>query len=144
MGQTPHAETNLLAETLRAGAVLTVSGPVILKTSRISAAELNIGICRGSRLRRSLPHDDKCMVAAALVGRTPAAGGPGRSPAARLATDHALRGRGDQHARTFLEHLRTIDEPLYATFVLMLVLGLRRGEVLGLTWDSINLDGQEL
>ncbi|MEU8321164.1 hypothetical protein AB0C33_22670 [Nonomuraea sp. NPDC048881] len=48
MGQTPHAETNLLAEALRAGAVLAVSGPVILKTSRISAAELNIGICRGA------------------------------------------------------------------------------------------------
>lgn len=44
----PHAETHLLAEALRAGAVLAASGPVILKTSRISAAELNVGICRGT------------------------------------------------------------------------------------------------
>jgi integrase len=43
-----------------------------------------------------------------------------------------------------LEHLRATDEPLYAAFVLMLVLGLRRGEVLGLTWGSIDLTGQEL
>ncbi|GAA4511631.1 site-specific integrase [Nonomuraea ferruginea] len=47
-------------------------------------------------------------------------------------------------ARKYLEHLRATDEPLYAAFVLMLVLGLRRGEVLGLTWGSIDLTSQEL
>ena len=31
-------------------------------------------------------------------------------------------------------------EALYAAFVLVLVLGLRRGEVLGLAWHQIDLD----
>ncbi|TDC11235.1 site-specific integrase [Streptomyces sp. 8K308] len=35
-------------------------------------------------------------------------------------------------------------DPLYAAWVLALVLGLRRGEVLGLTWDSVNFDTGEL
>lgn len=47
-------------------------------------------------------------------------------------------------ARAFLEHLRGKEEPLYAAFVLMLVLGLRRGEVLGLTWGNIDLHAREL
>ncbi len=51
---------------------------------------------------------------------------------------------GVDEARTFLEHLRSADEPQYAAFVLLLVLGLRRGEVLGLTWSNIDLAGQEL
>ncbi|GIH91259.1 tyrosine recombinase XerC [Planobispora siamensis] len=47
-------------------------------------------------------------------------------------------------ARRFLEHLRAVDDPLYAAYVLILVLGLRRGEVLGLVWDCVDLDGEEL
>jgi hypothetical protein len=35
-------------------------------------------------------------------------------------------------ARRFLEHLREAEDPLYAAYVLIVVLGLRRGEVLGL------------
>ena len=36
------------------------------------------------------------------------------------------------------------QETLYAAYVLILVLGLRKGEVLGLTWDLIDLDATEL
>jgi hypothetical protein len=39
---------------------------------------------------------------------------------------------------------RTERDPLYAAYVLMLTLGLRRGEVLGLPWVNINLDINKL
>ncbi|MBB4917438.1 integrase [Streptosporangium saharense] len=51
---------------------------------------------------------------------------------------------GVDEARRFLEHLRAIDDPLYAAYVLILVLGLRRGEVLGLAWDCVDLGGEQL
>ncbi|MFC6087488.1 tyrosine-type recombinase/integrase [Sphaerisporangium aureirubrum] len=47
-------------------------------------------------------------------------------------------------ARRLLEHLRGDDDPLYAAYVLILVLGLRRGEVLGLAWDCVDLGGEQL
>jgi integrase len=47
-------------------------------------------------------------------------------------------------ARWFLESAWHAGEALYAAFVLVLVLGLRRGEVLGLAWDQIDLDAAEL
>jgi integrase len=39
---------------------------------------------------------------------------------------------------------RDNQETLYAAFVLILVLGLRKGEVLGLTWELVDLDAAEL
>lgn len=47
-------------------------------------------------------------------------------------------------ARRFLESAKNDRDPLYAAYVLILVLGLRKGEVLGLRWDSVNLDTAEL
>lgn len=49
-----------------------------------------------------------------------------------------------EEARQFLESARSEGDPLYAVYVLILVLGLRKGEVLGLTWDDVDLDGGEL
>jgi integrase len=44
----------------------------------------------------------------------------------------------------FLESARHDRYPLYAAYVLILVLGLRKGEALGLTWDRVDLDKGEL
>ncbi len=46
-------------------------------------------------------------------------------------------------ARQFLESARADDDPLYAGYVLMLVLGLRRGELLGLAWEDVDLEDEE-
>lgn len=47
-------------------------------------------------------------------------------------------------ARQFLESARIDGDGLYAAYVLLLVLGLRKGEMLGLTWELVNLDNAEL
>jgi integrase len=49
-----------------------------------------------------------------------------------------------EEARQFLESARREDDPLYAAYVLILVLGLRKGEVIGLTWAAVNLETAEL
>lgn len=49
-----------------------------------------------------------------------------------------------EEAQQFLASAREADDLLYAAFVLILVLGLRRGEVLGLTWELVDLDQAEL
>jgi integrase len=46
--------------------------------------------------------------------------------------------------RQFLESARADHDPLYAAYVLILVHGLRRGEVLGLRWEDVDLDGGDL
>ena len=47
-------------------------------------------------------------------------------------------------ARRFLEYARRSGETLYAAFVLVLVMGLRKGEVLGLAWDLVDFDAADL
>jgi integrase len=46
-----------------------------------------------------------------------------------------------EEARKFLESARADGDPLYAAYVLVLVLGLRKGEMLGLTDDAIDWAG---
>jgi integrase len=43
-----------------------------------------------------------------------------------------------EEARRFLESARSDSDPLYAAYVLVLVLGLRKGEVLGLAWEAVS------
>ncbi len=66
------------------------------------------------------------------------------SVAAAQSADAATRFWSVDDARRFLESARQATEALYAAFVLILVLGLRKGEVLGLTWELVNLDTGEL
>jgi len=47
-------------------------------------------------------------------------------------------------ARLFLENARAAQDPLYAAYILVLVLGLRRSEVLGLTWPDVRSVAAEL
>lgn len=47
-------------------------------------------------------------------------------------------------ARRFLETARSDHDPLYAAYVLVLVLGLGKGEVLGLTWPAVDLEAGTL
>jgi integrase len=57
---------------------------------------------------------------------------------------HKRKSWTSEEARAFLESARADNDPLYAAYVLVLVLGLRKGEVLGLGWEEINIDKGEL
>jgi integrase len=60
------------------------------------------------------------------------------------ARTHKRKAWSSDEARRFLESARVQNDPFYAAYVLVLVLGLRKGELLGLGWDSIDLDNAEL
>jgi integrase len=49
-----------------------------------------------------------------------------------------------QEASQFLASAREDGDPFYAAYVLILVNALRRGEVLGLIWPTVDMDGGEL
>ncbi|MDF2145084.1 tyrosine-type recombinase/integrase [Knoellia sp. p5-6-4] len=48
-----------------------------------------------------------------------------------------------EQVRQFLESAHRDEDPLLAGYVLMLVLGLRRGELLGMAWDDIDFERGE-
>ncbi|MEV0234829.1 site-specific integrase [Nonomuraea sp. NPDC050786] len=49
-----------------------------------------------------------------------------------------------EEARAFLESARKNEDPMYPAYVLVLVLGLRLGETLGLRWEDVDLDQAEM
>ena len=55
-----------------------------------------------------------------------------------------IRAWSVAEACQFLESARASNDPVYVGYVLMLVLGLRLGEVMGLPWASVNLDAAEV
>jgi integrase len=84
-----------------------------------------------------------CAVDEEIIGRNPVT-------AVKMAARREPRQRRVRQswtvddARWFLESAWHAGEALYAAFVLVLVLGLRKGEVLGLSWDLVDLDAGEL
>ena len=82
-----------------------------------------------------------CAVEEQIITRNPAA--VIRLPSRR---DPQRRRRSwtVDEARRFLESARRDDDVLYAAYVLVLVLGLRKGELLGLTWELVNFDSGQL
>lgn len=67
---------------------------------------------------------------------------------AKVPTPPKRRRKGSvwsvEEASRFLASAREDDDPLYAAYILILINGLRRGEALGLTWPSIDLDSGEI
>ena len=70
-----------------------------------------------------------------LVSRNVAGAGPGAGATSRKRDIWTV-----DEARQFLESARTDDDPMYAGYVLLLILGLRRGELLGLAWEDLDLE----
>jgi len=64
----------------------------------------------------------------------------------KLPTIRKRRGSAwsSEEARRFLESARSARDPFYAAYVLVLVLGLRKGEVLGLAWQDVDVDAGEV
>jgi integrase len=75
-------------------------------------------------------------VADNLIGANPASAI--RLPKAR--TRRLQTAWTAEEARRFLASARADGDPFYTAYVLLLVLGLRRGEILGLTWPMVDLD----
>ncbi len=48
-----------------------------------------------------------------------------------------MQAWSSEEARRFFESARDDGDPLYVAYVLILALGLRKGEVLGLTWNDV-------
>ena len=73
-----------------------------------------------------------------------------RNPAAVIRLSTRREPKRKRHAwtvdeaRRFLESARRDDDVFYAAYVLVLVLGLRKGELLGLAWEYVDLDRAEL
>lgn len=57
---------------------------------------------------------------------------------------HKRKSWTSDEAKAFLVSARNDNDPLYAAYVLILVLGLRKGEALGSGWDEVDFDNAEL
>ena len=106
-----------------------------------------VGKCCESALSRRTVADVRAALRAALnsaIGRELIT----RNPAALVKMPKYRKRRRrawtTDQARAFLESAKSGADALYAAYVLVLVLGLRRGEVLGLVWDDLDLDNAEL
>ena len=106
-----------------------------------------IGKCCGQHLSRRTVIDVRAVLCSALsnavsdelIDRNVAMGI--RLPSARTRQPSPW---SVEEARQFLVSAKDDGDPLYAAYVVILVLGLRRGELLGLTWRMVDLDTAQL
>jgi integrase len=106
-----------------------------------------IGACCGQKLSRRTVIDVRAVLRSALsnavtdelIDRNVAMGIKLQSARTRQPAPWSV-----EEARQFLVSAKDGSDPLYAAYVLILVLGLRRGEVLGLTWPMVDLDKAQL
>ena len=106
-----------------------------------------IGVCCGQRLSRRTVIDVRAVLRSALtnavsdevIDRNVAMGIKLPSARTRQPASWSV-----EEARQFLVSAKDDGDPLYAAYVLILVLGLRRGELLGLTWPMVDLDTAQL
>jgi integrase len=102
--------------------------------SRLSAVTINdIRACLRSALSQAATEDLIVKNMAMSV----------KVPSKRL-RKRKMQAWSSEEARRFFESARDDSDPLYVAYVLILALGLRKGEVLGLVWNDVNLDSAEL
>lgn len=92
-----------------------------------------------SDIRACLRAALNCAIRQELISKNPAA----------MVTLPSVRKKkrkswSTEEAHQFLEAAWWERDPLYAAYVLVLVFGMRKGEVLGLRWDDIDFDAGEL
>jgi integrase len=106
-----------------------------------------VGRCCHQQISDRTARDLRTVLRSAL-GRAISEELVSRNVAALVKVPPARKHRRDawsvEEARRFLESARQENDPLYAAYVLTLVLGLRKGEVLGLSWPDVNLDAEEV
>ncbi|NEA37558.1 tyrosine-type recombinase/integrase [Streptomyces sp. SID13031] len=102
-----------------------------------------IGKCCEQRLSKRSVHDVRTVLRSALTNAV-AEERISKNPAALMKLSPGRKTKvkpwSVEDARQFLVSAREADDPYYATYVLILVLGLRRGEALGLQWQGVDLD----
>lgn len=106
-----------------------------------------IGQCCGQQISSRTLRDIRdclrnmlnCAISEELTGRNVVIG-------VKLPAVRRRKGKRwtSEQARTFLTSAREDGDPLYAAYVLVLVEGLRKGEVLGLPVDAVDFERNEL
>jgi integrase len=106
-----------------------------------------VGDCCGQRLSRRSIHDVRTVLRSALSNAV-VEELVAKNVASLVKVPTVRRRRVKpwtvEEARQFLVSAKTAGDPFYPAYVLMLVLGLRRGELLGLTWPEVDLETAEL
>ncbi|MGW4030937.1 site-specific integrase [Streptomyces sp. NPDC004838] len=102
--------------------------------------------CRGTLAKRSV-NDARTVLRSALTNAV-VEERISRNVAQLVKVQRARRRKPDpwsvEEACAFLANAQTWRDSLYAAYSLILVLGLRKGEVLGLTWSDVDLEAGEL